>query len=155
GGLALGLDRLSSFFLLVIAAGVVPSTFYALGYTRKRPTGRASMAAALNAFIAAMALVVLARNVLTFLVAWESMALSSYFLVMTEGDRDDTRRAGWLYAVMAHAGLACLMIGFLTMAQATGSLVMQEWAHSAALSPVTRNIAFVLIATGFLSKIGA
>src|SRR5438128_469966 len=34
GGLALGLDRLSAFFLLIIAVGVFSPVLYAIGYTR-------------------------------------------------------------------------------------------------------------------------
>src|SRR5262245_56047303 len=71
GGLALGLDRLSAFFLLIIAAGALPATLYAIGYTRHYEDKQPVMAFMLNIFIPAMMLVVLARNVLTFLVFWE------------------------------------------------------------------------------------
>jgi hydrogenase-4 component B len=156
GGLALGMDRLSAFFLLIIAAGVIPAALYAIGYTRHYKEKQAAMGIVFNVFIAAMVLVVLARNVVTFLVFWEAMSLASYFLVMTESDRDDTRSAGWLYAVMAHAGLACLLIGFLAMSQAAGSFVMSDWARAAAtLNVTTRNIVFLVMAFGFLSKAGA
>jgi hydrogenase-4 component B len=156
GGASLGLDRLSAFFLLIIGAGVTPSTFYAIGYRRRQASGGAAMGALLNVFIVSMAVVALARNVLTFLVAWEAMSLASYFLVMTKSERDETRSAGWLYAVMTHAGLACLLIGFLTMAQRTGSLAMSEWASAAArMDPAGRNIIFLVVAAGFLSKAGA
>src|SRR4030095_6399220 len=95
-------------------------------------------------------------NVLTFLVSWELMSLASYFLVMTESDRAETRSAAWLYAVMTHAGLACLLIGFLTMVQLTGTFAMPEWAGIAGTwEPAKRNIVFVLMAVGFLSKAGA
>src|SRR5437867_5758898 len=68
GGLALGLDRLSAFFLLLIAAGVFPSTLFGAAYTRHYKQAQAPMSCALNMFIASMILVVLSRNVLTFLV---------------------------------------------------------------------------------------
>jgi hydrogenase-4 component B len=156
GGLALGLDRLSAFFLVIIAAGVLPSALYAVGYTQNEKTHSAGLEAVLSVFIFAMAGVVLARNVLTFLIFWEAMSLASYFLVMTENDLSETRRAGWLYAVMTHAGLACILLGFLTMAQSAGSLSLLDWARTAAaIDPSTRDIAFVLMAAGFLSKAGA
>src|SRR5260370_22265677 len=119
GGLALGLDRLSAFFLLIIAAGVFPSVLYAIGYTRHYKEKQASLGFMLNVFVPAMALVGLARNVLTFLVFWEAMSLASYFLVMTENEHDETRKAGWLYLLMTHAGFACLLIVFLTLPQPT------------------------------------
>jgi hydrogenase-4 component B len=156
GGLALGLDRLSAFFLLVIAAGVIPCALYAAGYTRHYAHGLKPMGFALNIFVPAMMLVVLARNVVTFLIFWELMSLSSYFLVMTESDHDETRSAGWLYMIMTHAGLACLLIGFLSMAQAAGTGTMSEWARTAVtMNAGMRNAIFLVLAAGFLSKAGA
>ena len=41
----------------------------------------------LNLFLLTMSLVPVADNVLTFLLMWEGMSLTSYFLVLTEADR--------------------------------------------------------------------
>ena len=60
-----------------------------------------------------MILVPLAQNVLTFLALWEVMSLASYFLVITEHEREGTLGAGWVYFVMTHAGFAALLLGFL------------------------------------------
>jgi hydrogenase-4 component B len=157
GGIELGIDRLSAFFIAVIAIGAVPATLYAFGYTRGYE-GRyslAGMGAALNLFLASMILVVMARNALTFLALWEAMSLASYFLVMTENDNHKTQRAGWLYFVMAHAGFACLLIGFLFLSRATGSMEFAGWqAGSGTLSNTTRNLIFVVLSLGFGSKAG-
>jgi hydrogenase-4 component B len=157
GGVALGLDRLSALFVLLIAVAAIPSAFYAIGYTRKYE-GRyslAGMGAALNLFLASMALVVMARNALTFLALWEAMALASYFLVMTEKNDRNTERAGWLYFVMTHAGFACLLIGFLLLSRATGSMEFAGWqGGAAAVTPATRNLIFALLGLGFGSKAG-
>src|SRR6266581_43431 len=156
GGLALGLDRLSAFFLLIIATGVAPSALYAISYTRQYPKKQSSMGFMFNIFVPAMMLVVLARNVLTFLLFWEAMSLASYFLVMTESEHEETCNAGWLYLVMMHAGLACLLIGFLAMSQASGTFNMSEWARSASgIDMGMRNLVFLVMAAGFLSKAGA
>jgi hydrogenase-4 component B len=156
GGIAFGLDRLSAFFVVIVAVGAIPASLYALGYTREheRDHSLAGMGAALNLFIAAMLLVPLARNVLTFLLLWEGMSLASYFLVMTEHERQETRKAGWLYFVMTHAGFVCLLAGFLVVAHLTGSMSFADW-HSLAASPgVARNLAFVFFLVGFGSKAG-
>lgn len=156
GGLALGLDRLSAFFLLIIAVGTLPPTLYAIGYTKHYKEKQASLGFMLNIFIPAMMLVVLARNALTFLVFWEAMSLASYFLVMTESENGETRSAGWLYLVMTHGGLACLLIGFLAMSQAAQSFTMSEWTRVAGgLDPGMRTLVFLVMAAGFLSKAGA
>ncbi|HEU4391171.1 MAG TPA: hydrogenase 4 subunit B [Blastocatellia bacterium] len=157
GGVTLGIDRLSGLFLVVIAAATIPSALYAIGYTREYE-GRHSLAAmglGLNLFLAALVLVVMARNVLTFLALWEGMSLASYFLVMTESDDRDTERVGWLYFVMMHAGFACLLIGFLLLSRAAGSMEFSGWAAGAAsITPAMRNLIFVLLGLGFGSKAG-
>ena len=157
GGVALGIDHLSAFFILVIAVAAVPSALYAIGYTREYE-GRysiAGMGVALNLFLASMALVVMARNALTFLALWETMALASYFLVMTEKDNKETERAGWLYFVMTHAGFACLLVGFHLLTHATGSMELAGWqAGAAVVTGTTRSLVFILLAVGFGSKAG-
>jgi len=157
GGFELGLDRLSAFFVLVIGVSTVPAALYALGYTREYE-GHYSLAGlglAFNIFLAAMILVPLARNVLTFLALWEAMSLASYFLVITESERDETQRAGWVYLVMTHAGFACLLIGFLWLAGISGTLHFADWPAAAArMNDVSRSFIFILLAVGFGSKAG-
>ena len=157
GGAAFGVDRLSAFFVVVVALGALPSALYAIGYTREY-AGKHSLAGmgfAFNAFVAAMILVPLARNVLTFLALWELMSLASYFLVITEHERDDTLRAGWIYFVMTHAGFAALLVGFLLLSRATGTTDFTAWSAAAAsLDPASRSLIFVLLALGFGSKAG-
>src|SRR6266498_3161730 len=158
GGAAFGLDRLSAFFVVVIAAGAIPASLYAIGYTREY-AGKHSLAGmgfAFNVFVVAMILVPLARNVLTFLVLWELMSLASYFLVITEHEREETLRAGWVYFVMTHTGFAALLLGFLLLAKATGTMHFVQWQVAAAhLDPSSRNLIFALLAVGFASKAGA
>ncbi len=157
GGAAFGVDRLSAFFVVVIALGAIPAALYAIVYPRQY-AGKHSLAAmafAFNAFVAAMILVALARNVLTFLALWELMSLASYFLVITESEREETLSAGWIYFVMTHAGFAALFLGFLLLAQATGTMSFAEWETAAAqLTPTSRNLIFLLFALGFGSKAG-
>jgi formate hydrogenlyase subunit 3/multisubunit Na+/H+ antiporter MnhD subunit len=59
-----------------------------------------------------MAMVMLADDAYAFMVAWELMALSSYFLVTTEHDKPEIRRAGFLYLLIAHVGAVSLLLCF-------------------------------------------
>ena len=157
GGVSLGMDRLSAFFVVVIAVAAIPSALYAISYTRayEGKYSLAGMGLGFNTFLAGMVLVVLARNVLTFLFMWEAMSLASYFLVITESERTETQRAGWVYLVMTHAGFACLLVGFLLMARGTGTMDLSEWRTvSATLSRPMRDVVFVLLALGFGAKAG-
>lgn len=157
GGVALGMDRTSAFFVLVIAVGAIPAALYSIGYTRDYE-GKHSLAAAgaaLNLFLVAMVLVTLARNVLTFLALWEAMSLASYFLVMTENDKQETQSAGLIYLAMTHGGFALLLIGFLLLSKATGTMNFAEWSqHASTLDGFERSLIFVLLALGFGSKAG-
>jgi hydrogenase-4 component B len=157
GGAAFGVDRLSAFFVMVIAVGAIPAALYAIGYTREY-AGKHSLAwmgFAFNVFIAAMMLIPLARNVLTFLALWELMSLASYFLLITEYERDETLDAGWVYFVMAHLGFAALLLGFLLLGRATGTMMFAEWGAAAVkLAPASRDLIFILLALGFGSKAG-
>jgi hydrogenase-4 component B len=157
GGAALGIDRLSAFFIVVIAFAAIPVALYGIGYMGAYE-GRNSlggMGFAFNAFITAMILIPLAQNVLTFLALWEVMSMASYFLVITEHEREETLGAGWVYFIMTHAGFAALLAGFLLLAQATATPFFPQW-HAAAVhvDPSLRDLIFVLLAVGFGSKAG-
>jgi formate hydrogenlyase subunit 3/multisubunit Na+/H+ antiporter MnhD subunit len=69
-----------------------------------------------------MVVVVIARNAVLFLVAWEVMALSSYFLVTFEDEKPSVRDAGWMYLIATHLGTACLLALFILLGRTGGSL---------------------------------
>jgi hydrogenase-4 component B len=150
GGLELGLDRLGGFFLALVGATAVPTSIYAM--TGQAGDRRGILAYSI--FIASMCAVPLAANVLTFLLAWELMSLASYWLVVQSGDREAVRGA-WIYAVMAHAGVACLLAGMLLLGAWTESFRFADWSTAApSLSPGAASLAFVLLALGFGAKAG-
>lgn len=116
---ALGVDPLSAFFLLIVAATSVPVLIYAAGYLRGQ-RHRAALGALTGTFIAAMCLVICARDVSTFLVGWELMTLIPAVAILVyrrdRGGRDAvlsylgvTHLGGvgvWLCLIMlAHAGV--------------------------------------------------
>ncbi len=158
GGLALELDSLGAFFLVVIGIGAIPAAVYGAGYSAAYEDGRASLrmlGVMLNMFLLTMSLVTLAGNVLTFLLMWEGMSLASYFLVMTEAGQERTWNAGLWYIGMTHAGLALLMAAFLLLAGGAASGAFAELrAFAPSLSPGVRDAIFVLAFLGFGSKAG-
>jgi hydrogenase-4 component B len=157
GGLALRLDALSAFFLLLVGVGALPAALYGVGYTGAY-AGRYSLrwlGAMLNLFLLTMSLVVLADNVLTFLLMWEAMSLTSYFLVMTEHDGADTAAAGGWYLAMTHTGLALIMTALVMLIPpGPGSTFSELRLTADSLSPATRTVVFILVVLGFGSKAG-
>ena len=157
GGFLLTLDSLGAFFLALIGLVAVPAAIYGTGYTAAYEEEHLSlrlMGSLLNTFLLSMALVTMAGNALTFLLMWESMSLTSYFLVMTENSRNSVLRAGIWYAGMTHMGLALLMAAFLLLSSGYSGSFAEMRANSASLSAAIRSTIFLLAFLGFGSKAG-
>ena len=148
------LDPLGAFFALVIVGVSLAVTIYALGYGRHWP-GRPFLGPAYLVFVASMLGVVVAGDAYTFLLAWETMSLASFALVVTDHRQAAVRSAGWVYLVMTHAATALITGAFLLLWRATGSLSFAEWAAAAPrLDPVTASAVFLLGLVGFGTKAG-
>lgn len=121
GSLSLELDALGAFFLAPVWIVTALAAVYGVEYLGRHP--RAPLAAALfNLLTACMVVVVLSRNALLFLVAWEGMALSSFGLVMLEDEKDSVRSAGWTYLAASQLGTAALLLMFILLGASAGSL---------------------------------
>jgi formate hydrogenlyase subunit 3/multisubunit Na+/H+ antiporter MnhD subunit len=101
-----------------------------------------------------MMLVLLARNAVLFLIAWELMALASFFLVTFEHERESVREAGWIYFVATHLGTAFLLAFFLLLARDTGSMDFTVWAEKGVQAQGLASILFLLAIIGFGTKAG-
>jgi formate hydrogenlyase subunit 3/multisubunit Na+/H+ antiporter MnhD subunit len=124
GSFYIGLDPLSAFFIITISIICAIAAIYGAGYL-KSYSGKKQIGAAwcfYNLLFASMLLVVLARNGILFLIAWEIMSIASFFLVVFEHEKKEVRDAGWVYMVAAHIGQACLMFLFIMLAQGSSSL---------------------------------
>ena len=156
-GLTFRLDALGAFFLGLVGLLAIPCGVYGLAYSRAYE-GRYPLrllGAMLNLFLLSMSLVPCAANVLTFLLMWEGMSLTSYFLVLTETDEPDTVAAGGWYLAMTHAGLALALAAFLILAAGAATTGFGDLRTAAvALSPAARNTVFLLALFGFGSKAG-
>jgi formate hydrogenlyase subunit 3/multisubunit Na+/H+ antiporter MnhD subunit len=152
GALSLGIDPLSAFFLVPIFTIGIATAIYGAGYLG-REAGHQLLGAAwfwFDLLLATMALVATARNGLLFLVAWEGMALSSFFLVVFHHERDGVSRAGWVYLVATHLGTASLLVLFAWLARDAGSLDFARWSRS----ETGATWLFALALIGFGSKAG-
>jgi hydrogenase-4 component B len=151
GGLELTLDPLGAFFLALIGFAAVSVSIYAIGASSGERRGQFTYLA----FVISMCVVPLAANTMTFVITWELMSITSYFLVIHDRESKSSVYAGWVYAVMTHAGLACLLAGMLLLGAWTGSPRFEDWRAAApALTSTARNGAFVLLALGFAGKAG-
>jgi formate hydrogenlyase subunit 3/multisubunit Na+/H+ antiporter MnhD subunit len=114
---SIGFDPLSGFFLIAIYALCGLGAVFGHGYLRHF-TGTRGLGShwLFYAFLAAsMALVVLARNAVLFLVSWEVMSLSSWLLVTFEHEKEEVRSAGITYLVATQIGTAFLLVMFMLL----------------------------------------
>ena len=151
GAFTVGLDPLSAFFLVptFLLSGL--AAIYAIGYFRPwhgRNPGRFWLF--YNALIASMALVLLARNGVLFLVAWETMSLASFFLVIHDDAAEGVQAAGWTYLVATHVGTAFLLALFFLLGRGGGS---QDFA-AFAVPAGSAGVLFLLALVGFGTKAG-
>lgn len=152
------LDSLSAFFLMVtggVSAGV--STF-AAGYFRNDPdqgqgTPPGLLCLEYHGFLVSMVLVLLADDAYSFMVMWESMALSSFFLVTSNHQSPEARSAGYLYLLMAHIGALAILLCFAVMQANTGNYTFANM-RAQSLSPFWASTAFLLAVFGFGAKAG-
>ncbi len=148
------LDTLSAFFLLLLGlAGAGISTF-AAGYFRSgQGTAPGLLCLQYHVFLASMALVILADDAYFFMVVWETMALSSYFLVTSQHRIPEIRRAGFLYLLMAHIGALCILLSFGVLQGGRWQFTFDAM-RGASLTPFWAGAAFLLALVGFGAKAG-
>ncbi len=148
------LDPLAAFFLLLLGlAGAGISTF-AVGYFRSgQGTAPGLHCLQYHVFLASMALVILADDAYFFMVAWETMALSSYFLVTSQHRIPEIRRAGFLYLLMAHIGALCILLSFGVLQGGRWQFTFDAM-RGALLTPFWASAAFLLALIGFGAKAG-
>lgn len=155
GPCELAIDPLSAFFLIPIFLVAAAGSLFALGYwpAAEHRSSERGLTFFYGILASSMAILVTARNGVFFLMVWEIMALSAYFLLVTEHEREDVRRAGIVYLVATHTGSAALYALFSLLAAQSGSFLLPAAGSLSALPPAAMVIA-VAAFVGFGAKAG-
>ena len=150
----LRLDPLSALFVAVIGSVGTGVSIFAAGYFRKgEGTPPGLMCLQYHIFLASMVLVVLADDAYAFMVMWETMALSSFFLVTSNHRIAAIRRAGYLYLLVAHIGAIGILLCFGVLQANTGDYTFANM-RGQNLSSFWASAAFLLAVFGFGAKAG-
>ena len=150
----LRLDSLSAFFLIVIGGVAAGVSAFAAGYFRKgEGTPPGLICLEYHVFLASIAMVVIADDAYAFMVVWETMAFSSFFLVMANHRIPEIRNAGYLYMLVAHIGALGILLCFGVLQANTGDYTFASM-RAQHLSPFWASAAFVLALFGFGAKAG-
>jgi formate hydrogenlyase subunit 3/multisubunit Na+/H+ antiporter MnhD subunit len=147
-------DALSDVFLFLLGAASAGISVFGAGYFRSG-TGTAPGLLCLqyHLFLASMGFVLLADDAYAFMVAWETMALSSYFLVTTQHRIPEIRRAGFLYLLIAHLGAIAILLSFGVLQGGSWQFTFDAM-RAAELDPAWAAAAFLLALFGFGAKAG-
>ncbi len=154
---ALGIDRLSAFFLLLICMVAVPVTIFSVSYFDDHygEQQRNRIWAFFSLFLASMILVVTASTGFAFLVGWELMTLLSAGLILMEGDSGERRHDVFLYLLMMHAGAAAVVGSFFLFLPYSHGLDFASIRAASGVVPTgIRTLIFLLAFLGFGTKAG-
>jgi hydrogenase-4 component B len=150
----LHLDALSGVFLVLLGAASAGISIFAAGYFRQgEGTAPGLLCLQYHLFLASMGFVLLADDAYAFMLAWETMALSSYFLVTTQHRIPEIRRAGFLYMVMAHLGAIAILLSFGILQGGSWHFTFDAM-RAAHLGTNWATAAFCLALLGFGAKAG-
>ena len=121
--LSFKIDGLAAFFLVAIFAVSLLAAIYSFHYMNKPEKALRTSVNYLffSLLVASMALVVTAGNMIAFMLSWEVMSLSSFFLVIYDHQSPENRKAGYLYFVFSHVGAMFIFAAFGVMYGYTGS----------------------------------
>ncbi len=150
------LDPLSALFFVIVGIVTTAISIYAPSYVREFEHSSYSLAILgffTGLFIASMLLVLLAADAFVFMISWELMSLSSYFLVVYQHLQSANRRAAFLYLLMAHVGGLAILLAFAVLVS-FGNNFTFEMMRQVDLIPTWATITFGLALFGFGMKAG-
>lgn len=140
-----------SIFTIVFACGAIYGYGYMRHYAGRRLRNTLHWINYALAYIA-MILLCVVQDSIAFLVCWEIMALSSFFLVIYESDKPETIKAGINFFIQSHISVVLLTAGFMMIAARTGSYSFS--AIPRYCEETNGMAAFLLLFAGFAVKAG-
>jgi len=158
GDINLVIDKISGFFIFVINLTVLTGALYANGYLAPYKAQKTKTEFAwhyFNFFLLhlSMLMVVMLREGISFLVFWELMSVSTFFLIIFESEKKEIKEAGMKFLIQMHIALAFLLAAFLVSSTVTGESFgfesLAAYFNSAPVFPV-----FLLFFIGFGIKAG-
>ncbi|MDW7774030.1 MAG: proton-conducting transporter membrane subunit [Desulfobulbaceae bacterium] len=156
GFFSLRIDALSSIFLVpaffISGAGML----YGSGYWphAEKPGSSAWIRFFYPLLAAGLALVLTSDNGVVFLISWEVMAIAGYFLVMTDGEDEENRKAGLVYLVSTHAGTLALFALFALLGEEACLAVLPAAGSLTGTAAGKGTALFLLTLFGFGIKAG-
>ncbi len=155
----LQVDPLSAIFLSIVAVIALLSTLYSVRYMEHYAHDKvAKFFPLLLLCIASMTGVLVCRDFFFFLIFWESMTLTSYFLVTFESANPASQRAGLKYFIITHGATLCMVAAALLLWRTSGlfsfDAIRQTLSAMLSTRPFLANTIIFLFFLGFATKAG-
>ena len=151
------LDNISAFFAIIISVmstlAIVYSQGYLLPYVKKDKDVGVHCFFLLS-LMASMLGVVVCQNALMFLIIWELMSLSSFFLVIFEYEQKEVINSGIKYLVYMHISVVFIILFFAILSVDSHSLDFKYFVEIAKQNAQLANLIFIFGFIGFGIKAG-
>jgi len=158
GDIAVRIDALSAWFILLINFTLVTGALYGLQYMKSYRKQSSNITIHCIAFLltqSMLTIICVVQNALVFLFAWETMALSVAMLILFEHYKPDTIKAGINYIIQSHLCIVFLSLGFIWVASRTNSYDFNAISNfSSTLSSFASMALFLCFFIGFAFKAG-
>ena len=151
------IDNLSAFFVIFISIMSSLALIYANGYLApyiEKGKDVSAHCVFLPMLMASMLGVVTVQNALMFLIIWELMSLSSFFLVIFESEKKEVIKSGIKYLVYMHVSVIFIILFFAMLSINAGSLDFSSFKASLENNANLANLIFVFGFIGFGIKAG-
>jgi len=157
--LTIRVDPLSAIFLAIVALITLASTLYSVRYMEHYTADTvAKFYPVLLLCMASMVGVLVSADLLWFLVFWEAMTLTSYFLVTYERESAASQRAGLKYFIITHGATLCMVAAALLLWRNSGSFHFDAAKRALAgllqTQPFEAHLVTFLLFLGFATKAG-
>jgi len=154
GGASFEIAPLAAPFILLLGLVAAAIALYSPRY-HEPGQGTAVYLAVYNLALLASLAVLVAGNVVAFLVAWESMALLCYLLILRHHKREGVAQGAFLFVALSEIGFLMIVLAFAILATQTGTLDLATIAaRSSGVHAGWRSAAYVLALCGFACKAG-
>ena len=149
----LAVDRLSGLFLVIVFGAAVPVTLLA-GSRLPGPHGhrRGRLGAGCALTLAALGVIITARDAFTLLFGWEALTVAFYLLAGFDRASAGRPAGAVITFIFGKVSGASLLAGLLLLAARSHSLVLASFAGVA--GGAARTTAYVLLIFGFAVKAG-
>lgn len=151
------IDKIAAFFILIIGIVSLSVSIYSLGYIKEYIENKhvSVFGFLFNIFILSMILLVSSNDVFSFIVFWELMSLTSFFLVIYNHENESNLKSGIIYMIMTNIGTALILASLLLLSSQTANFSFDSFRLSSdSFSTSIKNIVFILAFIGFGTKAG-